>query len=141
MTFVNEEDYKIVIKQDVLGKVIQAEPIILYDAERAAQSEIESYLRSRFDVATIFGQVGSARNALLVLYFVDVVLYHVHSRINPNQIPELRVIRYQRVIDWLRDVMKGNITPDLPTLPPEEGSTANNTAILYGSKPKRNNDF
>lgn len=141
MTFVTTDDYKKVIKDDILNRVIQAEPFILYDAERAAQSEIESYLRPRFDVATIFGQVGLNRNALLVMYFVDVVLYHIHSRINPQQIPEIRGIRYERAIDWLRDVTKGLITPDLPTLPVEEGSTANNTAILYGSKPKRRNDY
>lgn len=141
MTFVTPDDYKKVIKDEILNKVIQAEPFILYDAERAAQSEIESYLRPRFDVATIFGQVGNARNALLVMYFVDVVLYHIHARINPQRTPDLRDVRYERAIDWLRDVTKGLITPDLPTLPTEEGSTANNTAILYGSKPKRNNDY
>ena len=73
------------------------------------------------------------------MLFVDIVLYHIHSRINPRQIPEIRVDRYERAIAWLKMVTKGEVTPDLPTLPTE--GVQDTSAIGWGSKQKRCNDF
>lgn len=62
------------------------------------------------------------RNSKLVDVTIDVLLYHIHSRISPRNIPDLRRLRYdgddpaQRggAIGWLKSVQKGTITPNLP---------------------------
>lgn len=62
------------------------------------------------------------RNSKLVDVTIDVLLYHIHSRISPRNIPDLRRLRYdgddpaQRggAIGWLKQVQKGTITPNLP---------------------------
>jgi len=62
------------------------------------------------------------RNSKLVDVTVDILLYHIHSRISPRNIPDLRRLRYdgddpaQRggAIGWLKQVQKGTITPNLP---------------------------
>jgi hypothetical protein len=53
---------------------------------------------------------------------IDISLYHLHSRINPRNIPQLRMIRYDGMgpnqtggsIGWLKKIMIGDISADLP---------------------------
>lgn len=58
------------------------------------------------------------RNQHLVQMFVDVLLYHLHSRINPRNIPEFRISRRDDVISYLKMVAdpRKNIQPDFPLL-------------------------
>ena len=72
----------------------------------------------------------------IVLFLIDVTLYHLHSRINPRNIPDLRKERYNGnsptdsggAIGWLKSVSKGNINADLPVFTPEQGMS-----IRYGN--------
>ncbi|GGF22346.1 phage protein Gp36 family protein [Hymenobacter cavernae] len=54
MRFLTAEDYGILIKQEQLEVVLKDNPTALLKAEVFAQGLIESYLRSRYDVAKIF---------------------------------------------------------------------------------------
>lgn len=134
MAFVTEADYKKQIKEDVLEQIIEEDDSIRLSAEDAAQSEMESYLNQRYDVANIFNKMGAARNALVMLYYIDIVLYHIHSRINPHMIPDLRTKRYEQAIQWLRDVGTGKIAPNLPRKVDEEGQPE--TGSRFGSNIK-----
>lgn len=85
--------------------------------ELRAQAEMTSYLRAGgYDTAAIFSASGAARNDSLVMFLVDMVLYHIHSRIAPRNIPELREIRYTAAIDWLKALKNGDVDAGLPTL-------------------------
>lgn len=72
---------------------------------------------------------GDARNQQIVLYLLDITLYHLHSRINPRNIPDLRKERYDGnspnqtggAIGWLKKVASGDINADLPEISPEQG--------------------
>jgi hypothetical protein len=73
---------------------------------------------------------GDNRNQLIVLYLVDITLYHLHARIQPNNVPELRKIRYDgngdlekahSAIRWLRECGNGHINADLPNIDPQQG--------------------
>ena len=74
---------------------------------------------------------GDNRNQQIVTYLIDITLYHLHSRINPRNVPELRLRRYdgnQQVgmptssaIGWLKAVGSGDITADLPVIDPQQG--------------------
>jgi phage gp36-like protein len=71
---------------------------------------------------------------------VDIVLYHINSRITPRNIPEIREIRYEQAIDWLKAVVAGRVTPDLPVLI----DTATNTPVSelkLGSNPKLKHSY
>lgn len=54
------------------------------------------------------------RHQYLLTIFIDVTLYHAHSRINPRNIPEFRVQRYDDAVSWLKMVNSGKVTPDFP---------------------------
>ena len=76
------------------------------------------------------------RDQQMVLYLCDIVLYHLHSRIAPRNIPELRVKRYDSAIDWLKMCAEGNITPNLPLIKPKQGNR-----IRYGSQVRNINTY
>lgn len=115
MPFITEQDYTVQIKTDVLTSVKNTDA--LPKAELMAQAEIESYLNARYDVVNIFNKVGIDRNPIILMYLIDIALYHLHSNISPRNIPELRGIRYEAAINWLKMVASGKLNPDLPTLP------------------------
>ena len=137
MNFLIQDDFDKLIRQDVLDRVTQNDAGILYDAELAAIAEMQSYLAVRFDVANIFNRTGTERNALLVMYLTDMLLYHIHSRINPRQIPNLRAIRYEAAIKWLEMVAAGKLSPNLPGIAsPDESQTG---TVSYTGPKKRDN--
>jgi hypothetical protein len=80
--------------------------------------------------------VGDNRNQQVVLYLLDITLYHLHSRINPRNIPDLRKERYDGnspnqnggAIGWLKRIASGDITADLPNIQPQQGMS-----IRYGN--------
>lgn len=133
MDFLTTQDFKTLIKDKILDDVIQADETILDDMERMAIGEMASYLKRRFDTTAIFAATGEERNPVIILKLLDMVIYHLHSRINPRQIPDLRAERYENAIKWLEDVAKDKIDPDLPATEQPEGGI-----ISYGSEPKRN---
>lgn len=66
---------------------------------------------------------GDTRNQLIKMHLIDMVLYHLHSRINPRNIPDFRIARRDDCIKWLDMVAKGKITVNLPVIedPANEG--------------------
>jgi hypothetical protein len=58
------------------------------------------------------------RHQYLLTIYIDITLYHAHSRINPRNIPEFRIQRYDDAISWLKMVNAGKVTPDFPIKDP-----------------------
>lgn len=85
---------------------------------------------------TTYWTKGDNRNQQLVNYVIDIALYHVHSRIAPRNIPDLRVKRYDDAIKWLRMAGEGKITADLPLIQPKSGSR-----IRWGGNVRTQNTF
>lgn len=133
-TFLTEEDFRAVIREDRLEEIVEGDPKLLADAERKAAAEMESYLAPRFDVGAALSARGDERHPALVMFLADMALYHLHSRINPGRIAQLRNDRYDAAVAWLRDVAKGLLDPGLPVL-------AGGTGAKFGSRPKRENYF
>ena len=93
---------------------------------------------------TTYWTKGDNRNRQVVLYLIDILLYHLHSRINPNQIPMLRKVRYNGdspaelggAIGWLKSIQKGRVSLNCPEIVQTQG-----LSIRFGSTPKNNNSF
>lgn len=84
---------------------------------------------------TVF-QKADPRDAQMVLYTCDIVLYHLHARIAPRNIPDLRVKRYDDAIAWLKMCAEGAITPNLPLIQPKQGNR-----IRYGGNIRQINSY
>jgi hypothetical protein len=76
------------------------------------------------------------RDSLLMMIATDIMLYHLHARVNRRQIPQYRFDRYQEAKQWLEDVKAGLENPELPLK--EEPHAGN---INWGSNPQMNHYF
>jgi hypothetical protein len=85
---------------------------------------------------TVFYEAKDNRDQQMVLFFCDIVLYHLHARIAPRNIPELRVKRYDDAIAWLKMCAEGAITPSLPLLTPKQGNR-----IRFGGNIRQINSY
>lgn len=77
------------------------------------------------------------RDALIVSLVIDVTLYNIHSRINPRNVPEIRLQRRDESIKWLTMVSKAEVQADLPRL--EDDVTG--LSIQFGGETKKQNSF
>lgn len=135
MTFLTQDDFKLVVLADTLDKFLANNPSALDEATNVALDEATSYLQGRYDLEASFAATGTERNRILVTSLVDMALYHVYSAYTPKNIPELRGLRYQSAIDLFKGVGKGIRYLNLPLVEiiPEQSGY-----ILFNSNPKFN---
>ena len=81
---------------------------------------------------------GDNRNPKIKEVTIDVVLYNIHSRLSPMNIPDVRRTRYDgfgnqndsgNALRYLTKVQKGDITPNLPLIMP---ILQNSERVSYG---------
>lgn len=85
---------------------------------------------------TTYWTLGDARDQQMVTYITDLVLFHIHSRIAPRNIPDLRVKRYDDALNWFKMAATGEITPALPLTQPKQGNR-----IRFGGHIKQTNNY
>lgn len=135
MDYLSIEDFYTVITAQKLNEIIEGDETILDTFELAGMEEMTGYLAVRFDSVKCFD--AEAKIPIIVQKLVDIVLYNAHARIMPDNIPKLRVDRYDNAIEWLNKVSEGYINPNLPIKEIEKS-----TPLRYGnSNPKINHQF
>lgn len=148
MIFLLETDLLPQIETSILNAITPAQKeLILSDIELSSIKEMESYLSMRYNVGLIFTPLPvpndpfvETRNRLIVMYLVDIMVYHITARIIPKQVPEIRGIRYEAAINWLKMVSKGQLNPDLPVK--QDETTGKNTGLTsYNGFAKRSNNY
>jgi hypothetical protein len=142
LTFLTETDFDMQIHADTLLAITDGNDLVVEASTIQGISEMQSYLRAKFDVVNIFNKTGSLRNPSVVMFLVDIVLYHIYSAIN-RAVPEVRVERYKSAIEWLKMTNKGELLPDLPLKAndtPDNDNDGSET-VLLSSFPKRSNNY
>ena len=87
---------------------------------------------------TNFFTKGDNRNQLIKMYAIDISLYDLHSRICPRNIPEIRFIRYQEAMNWLKMVKNSETSIDLPLYPiDDEGDSQSDGIDLKSDDAKK----
>lgn len=117
MNFLTDDDFVQFQVRDAVLAILKISTSTLDAAELAAQEQMSSYLRSRFDCAAVFSAAGAARNPLIIMYMIDLVIYHLHSNTPSRVMPKAREDRFNAAITWLNSVNGGDLIPDLPALP------------------------
>lgn len=142
MAYLTIQELNTHLHDELVETITRGDNAIAEAAIDAAVAEAKGYL-SRFDTARIFSALGSKRNQLLLIFVKDIAIWHLINLCNAGTELELRQDRYERAIDWLKAVQKGDVSPDLPEWEPEEGKGDQYTVgmIAYGSNPKRCQHF
>lgn len=142
MPFLTDADYKSQIKDAQLAILIEATGTIRTDAEMKAEAQIRSRIGVKYDAAASFATTGTARNAEIIMCYIDMVLYHLHSRITPGQVPELRKERYGDALTWLDKIARGTYAVDLPKVGDADGDGVDDkNEVQWGGRPANNPYF
>ena len=135
MDFLNKQDFLSLIDQATLNLLTENNNALLSEAEGRAIEEMKGYLNTRYDTTEIFDK-NKAKNSLIVMYLCDIVLCHLHARISPDNIPELRQKRYENAKEWLQNAADGFISPLLPSK-----KNKDKIPIRYGNSLKKQKHY
>jgi phage gp36-like protein len=140
--FITTTDYDAAIHSEILDALTRDDDAVIEIAEDTAIEEMKGYMAKRYDCDVIFAKTGSQRSQLVVMMAIDITLYHLHSASNPMRFPQVRKDRYERAVDWLKAVQKGDIIPDgLPLKVDTAGNTGGASSIEFTYETKRTNAF
>lgn len=132
-------DFYTVIEPQHLNELIEGDNTLLDSAELTAIGEVTGYIATRYDAAKCFDVANIPTNSgisTLIQKMVDIALFHLHSRITPSNIPDIRNQRYVNAINWLEKVSSGFIIPALPVQ-----ETEPTTPLRYGNSSKTENRY
>jgi len=139
MAYLSIEEIKGYLHEENVDAITRNDDTVVQAAIDSGISEAKGYLKA-YDVDAIFNATGAARNALLLTFVKDLSAWHIMKLSNAGVHYEYRKQVYERAIQWLKDVQKGNIMPDLPALANDEGEPLTN-GIKFGSNDKKSNRF
>jgi phage gp36-like protein len=138
--FIQLTDYDASIHREILDALTREDNAIVEICEDRAIASMRGYLSRRYDVDALFSAIGSERNQLVLMMAIDITVYHIFSIHNPQKIAAVRKDRYERAIEWLKQVAAEDISLDGAPLLPKEERLANSPFITK-SNPKRNNHY
>ena len=124
--FIDITDYDASIHKEILDSLLRQgttdyDPQIVEICEDRAIAEMRSYLNKKYDCNRIFEAHGTDRHALVLMFALDIAIYHIYCQHNPYKISKSREDRYNRAVEWLKGVMRGDVTIDgAPLLPADE---------------------
>ena len=115
--FIELTDYTASIHQEILDSLLRKDlstydPQIIEICENRAIAEMRAYLNKKYDCDAIFSATGTDRHELILMFALDIAIYHIFCQHNPYKMSQIRQDRYDRAIEWLKGVMKGDITID-----------------------------
>jgi phage gp36-like protein len=118
MAFINDSDYEVQVRSEILTLLDCKEEDGMHAlrfAEKMAMDQIRNYIGGRFDMNKVFAAEGDSRDMFIVMTTIDIALYHIWAKKAPRKIPEYRVVRYNDALDWLKEVANGS-SCNLPQL-------------------------
>lgn len=134
--FIELKDYDASIHREILDAITRSDEAIIEICEDRAIAEMRGYLSARYDCDLLFSARGGGRNQLVLMMALDMAVYHLFCIHNPQKLSQVRKDRYDRAVEWMKAVQKGEVNIDGAPLLPEE-DRAGKSAYLMKSNPKR----
>lgn len=119
--FIDPSDYNASIHREILASLLREQsasgmpnpdydPNIVEVCEDRAVDEMRAYLEKIYDCTRIFEARGKDRHSLILMFALDIAIYHIFCIHNPYKIADIRKERYERALEWLKGVAKGELT-------------------------------
>lgn len=124
--FIDITDYDASIHKEILDSLLRQgtadyDPQIVEICEDRAVAEMRSYLNKKYDCDKIFSARSTDRHALVLMFALDISIFHIFCQHNSYKMSKIRQDRYDRAVEWLKGVMHGDETIDgAPLLPADE---------------------
>lgn len=128
--FIQTTDYDATIHREILDALLRSssadcDPQVVEICEDRAVAEMRSYLNKTYDCDAIFSATGSDRHPLVLMFAIDIAVYHIFCQHNPYKMSKVRQDRYDRAVEWLKGVMDGDLTIDGAPLLPDDTMAEN----------------
>lgn len=120
--FITPTELDTAIYSHVMNDISCSDTSVVEAAIDAAVDEVKSYLASRYDTLTIFSQTGANRSTLIVEHCKTIAVWNLVRLSNSELVYQQWRERYDRVVDYLKQVAAGQITPDLPIITDNDGN-------------------
>ena len=148
--FLVKEDLKNNIYSYQVEQITEGDESIVLQALDTAEQEVKSYFytndkkeyldgRPRYNTEAIFAKRGEERNALVVSLCLSVAKWYIVDLCNADIIYDHAKERYDRAIEYLKRLAKGEVNiSSLPIVPRTEETEKQITPFVYGSRTKFN---
>lgn len=140
--FISKTDFDATVHRDILEAITRQDETVVEICTERAISEMRCYLSGRYNCDAVFSATGTERNQLVLMMCTDITVYHLFCIHNPQKLSQMRKDRYERAVEWLKAVRRGDISVD--GLPPAERTPEEAVAsspYQMRSNPKRINHF
>lgn len=125
--FLTDQDYDASVHREILDAVTRDDATLIKICEDRAVKDMRNYLHLHYDCDAIFSAKGDNRDPMLVMFCVDITIYHLFTMHNPRNMSKIREDRYNRAIAWLKAVGRGN---DVAEGLPERADKEDNVPYL-----------
>lgn len=145
--FLDKSELKTATYQYILEQITEGDDTIIEFGISAGIEEVKSFLtpnnkhewldgRMMYDSNAIFSATGTDRNPLILQFTKTVSIWNIIQLCNADMIYEKEKERYDRAIDYLKQLASGKVTiSSLPKLDPATDEPANhNPFIMIGRK-------
>lgn len=145
MAYLDKQDYTISSSIEDLNRYLTAaaqdstktQDEIRLEAELTAQAVIQSYTKSVYDIATEFAKVApdATRARLVIKCNVDISIFYICQTINPRNVPSRVMEAYERCIENLEAVRRGELALiGVPEYPEDDETKIVHTVITSQRK-------
>lgn len=141
MSYLNESDIRVIIYDEELQVLKNAINEHFDKAEASTVDFFKGYLRTRYDVDTLFTEWDGAnppedpRPAALITKMSDHLLCILYRTQPDRMIPEHRMLACDDAKAWLEAINSGQIDPGFPIIEDEDGNDTLGP-IQFGSNNK-----
>lgn len=138
--FIELSDYDASIHREILDALVREDETLVEICEDRAIAEMRGYLSGRYDCDRIFSAQGEDRNQLVLMMAIDIAIYHIFSIHNPMKMSDIRKDRYERAVEWLKQVNRGDVSVDGAPEAAEDLQRAHQGTIVVSNR-KRHCQF
>lgn len=148
--FLKKDDLPSTMYGYQLEQITEGNDDIVDMAMAAAEEEVRSYLSSnykkewldgrlQYDVDAILSAEDDARNPLILKHAITITKWWIVELCNADIIYEQTKERYDRAVDWLKQLATGKVNlSSLPTIDPEAEGESEREPFSFGSREKFN---
>ena len=107
--FITPDDYDATVHREILDSLVREDRNVIEICEDRAIDEMRCYMSQVYDCDSIFSACGEQRSQLVLMFALDISVYHIFCIHNPHNMSQIRIDRYERAVEWLKGIQKGQI--------------------------------
>ena len=143
-TFINIDDYTLVIEHEELLRICKGDLTKLEEFENSTRDEVAGAICKIYKVEETFAKTGNERDKYLLKLMLKIIVYETCSSVNPEEMTNVIMTNYEHATSKLQKISDGKheltkatrINEPAPDEPPTSSED-----VFFSSSEKRDNQF